>query len=124
MDFKEKRRAQRIDAELPILVEGGPAEASGKTLNISTNGIYFEIPRFIEPLTKVRMELLIPSRSGGEDEGDRVGFDGIVVRTEPEAPSGDTDSFRIAVFFTHVSETSMRIISSFVERHLEQSSDR
>ena len=117
MDFNEKRRAQRIEAELPILVEGGPAEASGKTLNISTNGICFEIPHHIEPLTRVRMEMFMPARPGGEDEGERVGFDGIVVRTEPEHPISEKGSYRIAVFFTYVSDDSMKIISSFIERH-------
>jgi hypothetical protein len=115
MTFDERRRAPRIQAELPILLEGGPAEAGGKTLNISTSGVYFEVPHFIEPLTKVRMELLFPG-PGGSDSGGRVGFDGIVVRTEPEKPSPEVKVYRTAVFFTYMPETSLKVLSTYIER--------
>ncbi|MDD3642675.1 MAG: PilZ domain-containing protein [Candidatus Krumholzibacteria bacterium] len=113
MTFNERRRAPRIRAELPILLEGGPAEAGGKTLDISTSGVYFEVPHFIEPLTKVRMELLFPRADGHAPEG-RISFDGIVVRTEPEIPSPDVTIYRTAVFFTYISETSLKVLSMYI----------
>lgn len=120
MTFNERRRAPRIQAELPILLEGGPTEAGGKTLNISTNGIYFEVPHFIEPLTKVRMELLFPG--AGESSSDqRIGFDGIVVRTEPEMPSSDVTTYRTAVFFTYMPDTSLKVLSMYIEKRLASS---
>ena len=66
MSAKERRRAQRVDANLAVTISGGPAEAKGKTLNISSNGVYFQSPYFIEPLTKVKLELVIPPQGGGE----------------------------------------------------------
>jgi hypothetical protein len=120
MTFNERRRAPRVRAELPILLEGGPAEAGGKTLNISTSGVYFEVPHFIEPLTKVRMELLFPGSGSPGSEG-RVGFDGIVVRTEPETPSPDVTVYRTAVFFTYVPETSLKFLTKYIEKRLASS---
>ena len=120
MTFNERRRAPRVRAELPILLEGGPAEAGGKTLNISTSGVYFEVPHFIEPLTKVRMELLFPKQGSKGSEG-RVGFDGIVVRTEPETPSADVTVYRTAVFFTYVPETSLKLLTKYIEKRLASS---
>lgn len=120
MTFNERRRAARIQAELPILLEGGPAEAGGKTLNISTSGVYFEVPHFIEPLTKVRMELLFPGTGESASEK-RVGFDGIVVRTEPETPSSDVTVYRTAVFFTYLPESSLKALSSYIEKRLTSS---
>lgn len=121
MTFNERRRAARIRAELPILIEGGPAEAGGKTLNISTNGVYFEVPHFIEPLTKVRMELLFPGGDGTAGSGGRIGFDGIVVRTEPDSSATDVTSYRTAVFFTHIPESSLEILSSYIESRISAS---
>jgi hypothetical protein len=116
--LSERRKSPRVEAELPIAVEGGPAEASGKTLNISENGVYFEVPHFIEPLTKVRMELFFPSEDGSEEEGDRLGFDGVVVRVEPEEPADHPGPFRVAVFFTHVPESSLTVLKAFIEKNM------
>jgi hypothetical protein len=116
--LSERRKTPRVAAELPIAIEGGPAEASGKTLNISENGVYFEVPHFIEPLTKVRMELLIPAGEKSEEEGVRFGFDGVVVRVEPETPADHQGPFRVAVFFTNVPEYSMAALQGYIERQL------
>lgn len=116
--LSERRKSPRVAVELPIAVEGGPAEASGKTLNISENGVYFEVPHFIEPLTKLRMELFFPAKSGSEDEGTRFGFDGVVVRVEPEGPPDHPGPFRVAVFFTHVPDSSMNALLAFIEKNM------
>jgi hypothetical protein len=116
--LSDRRKSPRVAAELPIAVEGGPAEASGRTLNISENGVYFEVPHFIEPLTKVRMELLFPGQEGSGENGSRVGFDGVVVRVEPEDPAGHHGLFRVAVFFTQVPEKSMAVLLAYIERNV------
>jgi hypothetical protein len=116
--LSDRRKSPRVAAELPIAVEGGPAEASGKTLNISENGVYFEVPRFIEPLTKVRMEMFIPTGDDNRGKGIRLGFDGVVVRVEPEEAAGYEGPFRVAVFFTHVPEESMKALNAFIEKHM------
>lgn len=115
--LSDRRKSPRVAAELPIAVEGGPSESIGKTLNISENGVYFEVPHIIEPLTKVRMELFIPTNKDPDDKGIRVGFDGVVVRVEPEEAAGHIGPFRVAVFFTHVPENSMKVLLDFIERN-------
>jgi hypothetical protein len=114
--LSDRRKSPRVAAELPIDVEGGPSEASGKTLNISENGVYFEVPHAIDPLTKVRMELYFPSDSSGE--GVRLGFDGVVVRVEPEDREDHPGPFRVAVFFTHIPEESLTFLKAFIEKSM------
>lgn len=118
MSAKERRKAQRLDASLPILISGGAEPAEGKTINISTNGVYFESPRVIEQLTKVRMELMVPVLKDGTEKEMGVSFDGIVVRTTPDDTDPDVRRYRIAVFFTHVSTTSQKVLDSFIKRRL------
>jgi c-di-GMP-binding flagellar brake protein YcgR len=118
MSAKERRKALRVDAALPISISGGPEPAEGKTLNISTNGVYFESPRAIEPLTKVRMELMLPVLEGGTDKEMGVSFDGVVVRTNLDSSDPNVQRYRIAVFFTHVSQASQKVLDGFIKRRL------
>jgi hypothetical protein len=119
--FKERRRAKRVDANLAITITGGPEEAQGKTLNISTNGVLFESPRFIDVLTKVQFELIIPpaaSATGAKEE--RVEIDGVVVRVQPESEDSSVESYRIAVFFTFVSKSSQDVLARFIKSRSNQ----
>lgn len=116
MSFKERRKSPRVEADFPINVGGEKGEATGRTINISTNGIYFESPRFIEPLTKVRMDLVLPSETVDADEEILVEFDGVVVRVEPEKEDKKISKYKVAIFFTFVPKESMDILSTFISR--------
>ncbi len=114
--FKERRRAKRVDANLAITITGGPEEAQGRTLNISTNGVLFESPRFMDVLTKVQFELVIPppaAAAGAKQE--RVEIDGVVVRVEPETQDSTVEFYKIAVFFTFVSKSSQDVLTRFIK---------
>jgi hypothetical protein len=117
MSGRERRKAPRVDIELPIILEGGSGEVRGKTLNISSSGIYFELSRYIEPMTKLRMGLAIPLAAENGAEG-IVQFDGIIVRTEPETESDEVKAYRMAVFFTDVPDSSKDILSRFISNNL------
>jgi hypothetical protein len=114
---KERRRAKRVEANLAVTVRGGPAEAKGKAFNISTNGIYFESPYYLSPLTKVRLDLLIPD-PGTEDRESPVSCDGVVVRVEPEKKSPGVSRYNVAIFFTLVSESSQKILARYIRSRL------
>ena len=116
MNAKERRKAIRVDAALPITISGGPEPAEARTLNISTNGVYFDSPRSIDPLTKVRMELMIPVLDGGVEKEMGVSFDGIVVRTDRDKTDPDKPRYRIAVFFTHLPKESQKVLEGFIKR--------
>src|SRR5262245_20605881 len=51
----DRRRGRRVQARLQIELQmdpGGPAHPSD-TIDISSNGVYFNSPRWIAPLTKL-----------------------------------------------------------------------
>ena len=109
--MNERRRARRIEADLAVAVKGGHGEAKGRALNISTSGIYFESPYHLAPLTKIRLELLIPDPEKGKSP---VTCDGVVVRMEPEEKSPAAAQYRVAILFTLVSESSLKILDSYI----------
>ncbi len=117
MSFRERRKAPRIDIDLPISFEGSDGEITGKTLNISASGVYLQLPHFIEPMTKVRMGFAIPGSTEDGSEG-IVQFDGIVVRTEPETRDESITDYRLAVFFTEIPPASMDILKRFISKRI------
>ncbi len=117
MSFTERRRAERVEANLAVTVMGGPSEAKGKAHNISANGIYFESPYFLAPLTKVRLELIIPEPDPRKKESP-VTCDGVVVRVEPEQKDPGISKYDVAIFFTLVPESSQKILERYIRSRL------
>lgn len=113
MQFKERRQAERVEADLAVTVTGGRGEAKGRALNISTNGIYFESPHFLEPLMRVRLELVVPDHKGGARE-QAVTCDGVVVRVEPERRDPAVSKYKVAIFFTLVPDASQKILERYI----------
>ena len=118
MPAQERRKAQRVKANLAISVSGGPEEARGETLNISTNGVYFQSPRYIEPLTKVQLELIIPARGKDSEEETSLICDGIVVRVEPEHEDSSVSSYNVAVFFSFLPDATQKKLEKYISQRL------
>ncbi|UCF06981.1 MAG: PilZ domain-containing protein [bacterium] len=116
--MKERRKAQRVEAKLAISISGGRGEAMGQTLNISTNGVYFKSSRFIEPLTKVQLELIIPDPADPKKEGTPVMCDGLIVRVDPEQEDPSVSIYHAAIFFTYISESAQKTLDNYIRRRL------
>lgn len=121
MDWSEKRRAQRVEARLNLEIQlpradGSLEKASLQTINISSSGVYFRSDKFLEPMTKLamRLDLSVPVDDGDGTELAPVSCEGIVVRTDPEAPSPECSQYESAVFFTSIDPESM----ANLERHI------
>lgn len=115
----ERRREQRVQARLQIEVElepGGTPHASS-TINVSANGAYFSSPRFIAPLTKLGLRLLLPEAEAGGPEL-AVDCQGIVVRCIPDRETKGVDSYEVACYFTDTSPDFHERLGHYVQNHL------
>lgn len=106
---KDRRKSERVDANLNLAVkipqaDGSQESATLETINISSSGVYFKSDHFIEPMTKLAMDLevLVPAEAEGEQETALVPCEGLVVRCNPEAETPGCETYEVAVFFTHV----------------------
>lgn len=123
----ERRKGQRVDANLKLAVkiprpDGSLEPATMETLNISSSGIYFKSDHFIEPMTKLNMELELPVPSEGEGQGvAAASCDGIVVRVLPETASEDTAYYEVAVFFTQIDEQGLAHLQDHINMLLAAS---
>jgi hypothetical protein len=122
----ERRKARRVDANLNLEVkvpraDGSLETASLETINISSSGVYFKSDHFIEPMTKLAMELevQVPAGEGGAETA-LVPCEGLVVRTNPEAESADCRNYEVAVFFTHIESEGMANLERHITMLIEQ----
>ena len=119
---QDRRQSQRVDANLNLEVklprpDGSEALASLESVNISTSGIYFKSDHFIDPMTKLAMELevMVPGETDGAGNSTAlVPCEGLVVRITPEIVTESCDSYEVAVFFTNIQPEGLEIL----ERHI------
>jgi hypothetical protein len=108
---QERRKHPRIDSRLSAGVQAGGDSLAVTTLNVGAGGVYVEVPRFIEPLTKLRVTLDIPGPGGGA----HIETDAIVVRTTPERAGAD--AYEIACAFLALSDPDRDAIQRYVATH-------
>jgi hypothetical protein len=112
----ERRRDPRAAARLKIDVAGHGEPLSVSSLNIGAGGVYVEVPRFIEPLTKLSLSLLIPAPTPNE-AAVRMETDAIVVRTLPEAEDASVESYEIACAFLDLKDEHRDLINRYILTH-------
>ena len=118
----ERRKGQRVDANLKLEVsipkpDGESQPVTLETLNISSSGVYFKADHYIEPMTKLDMQIDLPVSQ--DDDGNTDGYatarcEGIVVRVLPETQGADVSHYEVAVFFTQIDEDGMRHLSDHI----------
>lgn len=87
-----------------------------ETANISRSGLYCKVNRYIEPMTKLKVCLLLPLRKNGKDVTKQIMAQGVVVRAEQIAAS---DDHNIAIFFSEIAQRDAESIADYVSSYLE-----
>ena len=126
----ERRRAQRVNANLNLEVklprpDGSQDTASLETINISSSGVNFRSDHFIEPMTRLTMELEVgvaPSAGDDQPQTAPVPCEGIVVRTKPEAETEGLTDYEVAVFFTRIEPDGMANLERHIKMLMEDAS--
>jgi hypothetical protein len=116
----ERRKSPRARAELRVQLSGtGAAKQDSitvSTLNVSTGGVYVEVPSYIEPLTKLFLTMLVPGPTPGE-EPIFVDTEAIVVRTSPESEQPGVDRYEIACAFLNLPDDHRDILNRYILTH-------
>ena len=116
---EERRRDSRAELRVPIeLAPAGEGEGvlTLATLNIGAGGVYVEVPRFIEPLTKLSLSLRIPGPTP-EEQPVFLDTEAIVVRTLPEREEEGRTSYEIACAFLELPDEHRDAINRYVLTH-------
>jgi len=113
----ERRGNPRLKNNIPVKIcqEGGDFVA--ETQNISRSGTYCRVDRFIAPMTKLKIHLLLSSPDEGKKSARKISCEGVVVRSEPV--SGE-NGFHLAIFFSDITKRDSEYITDYVSAHLNK----
>jgi hypothetical protein len=126
MSYKnsERRRANRIKKNIPLKIKEASFDSVSETKNLSSSGLYCKIDKYVAPLTKVDMILLIPQlslkRLEEKEQCKRIECVGTVVRTELVNDPIEGDYYNVAIFFSEIKKSDKSAIEKFIKQHISQ----
>ena len=116
---QERRRAPRLEHPIPLKLSSGDVEIVTETRNLSSSGVYCRVNTYIEPMTKLKIHLLLPVKKNTRVVTKKVSCQGVVVRTE-SVPNGEY--FNAAIFFNDIQPKDIQTLADFVEHMMEEKS--
>lgn len=114
---QERRKGQRAAAHIPVRIAQEDGDVVTETLNISRSGAYCRVNTRIELMTKLKVQILLPSRKNQKRLNKTIHCQGVVVRVEPAAEDG---RFEIAIFFNEIAQRDAESINDYVGSCLGQ----
>ncbi len=113
---QEKRRHLRVECKIPVKISGDHGDILTETKNLSCSGAFCCMTQRLEPMTRLKVYLLLPLRKSDKGTAKKITCQGVVVRTK--AAVGQ-DNYDTAIFFNDIAPKDSRTINEFVERMTE-----
>ena len=107
----ERRQHPRVANNVPVKITSAAADFVTETQNISCSGTYCRVDKYLEPMTKLGITLLLHVKKSGKTSTKKVSCSGVVVRTE-NIPNDK--EFYTAIFFNDIHPKDSRVLSEFV----------
>lgn len=114
---QEKRRYPRLDVSLPVKISSNHGDILTETKNLSCSGAYCRVSQRLEPMTKLKVHLLLPMRKSKGVTNKKITCQAVVVRTQ--AVAGE-EYYDTAIFFSDIAPKDIRTINEFIESTMEQ----
>jgi hypothetical protein len=114
---QERRKNPRAFGNVPVKISHAAGDIVTETVNISRSGAYCKIDRYVEPMTRMKINILLPLWKNNRNTTKKVACEGVVVRTEPATGKG---FFHIAVFFNEISRRDAEVVDDYFEYYLSQ----
>ncbi len=114
----ERRKDHRLDNSIPLKLCQEDGDIVTETENISRSGAYCRVSRYIEPMTKIKTQLLLPITRNGKQATKRISCSGVVVRIEEI--SNPKDHYNVAIFFNDISVKDSELIADYISEYLEK----
>jgi hypothetical protein len=113
---RERRIYPRLEKNIPLKISQDEGDIVTETANISRSGAYCRVNKYIPPMTKLKIYLLLPIRKNGKNTTKKITCQGVVVRTEPVQGK---EYCNIAIFFNEIAQRDAESIADFVNSYLE-----
>jgi hypothetical protein len=105
---QEKRRHLRVDYNIPVKISGEHGDILTETKNLSCSGAFCRMAQRLEPMTKLKVYLLLPLNKSDKIKPKKIICQGVVVRTQAVAGEKYYDT---AIFFSDIASKDSRTIN-------------
>ena len=116
--FQERRRYPRISRNIPVKICSDDFDLVTETKNLSRTGTYCRVNKYIEPMTKLKVQLLLQHKRSARVVTKKISCQGVVVRTE-SVPGGDY--YNVAIYFNEIQNRDADYITDYVNMALNKS---
>ena len=114
---KERRKHPRLKGNIPVKICSSEFDVVTETKNLSRTGAYCRVNKYIEPMTKLALQLLLPFKRNDRIITKKVSCRGVIVRVE--SIPGEA-GFNIAIYFNDIQNKDADCITDFVNSTLEK----
>ena len=113
----ERRQHQRLESNIPVKICSDEFDIVTQTANISRSGVCCRVNKYIEPMTKLKIQLLLPFKADKKTVTKKVACYGVIVRTE-SVPN--EEAFNVAIYFSDMASRDAECLAEFVNSMLDQ----
>ncbi|MCK5260521.1 MAG: PilZ domain-containing protein, partial [Candidatus Omnitrophica bacterium] len=79
----ERREDPRLENNIPVKICQDGGDIVTETQNVSRSGAYCRVNQYIEPMTKLKIHLLLSFSKNEKSVTKKISCEGVVVRSEP-----------------------------------------
>jgi c-di-GMP-binding flagellar brake protein YcgR len=112
----ERRRYPRFQVHIPMRGEVQSGQDISLIIgDISLGGAACRSSHYVPEMTRMSMHIELPSPGAAAKV---LRAEGVVVRVEPSEPSPEVGEYRLALFFTHLSDEDRALLQRYLQDHL------
>jgi hypothetical protein len=118
----DRRQFPRFTIRVPLSLSISAAETeatlNAKSINLSMNGVYCTVNRYLPLFEQILVMFVIPKEIGTPYKLVSK-CEGVVVRIEPENEEPGQDEYNIAVYFQNLSQTERIMLHTLISTYSE-----
>jgi len=111
-----RRQHPRVDKNVPLKISTGDVDLVTETKNLSRTGAYCRVNKFIEPMTKLKIHLLLPLKKGSKIATKKITCQGVIVRVEN---LNENNEYSVAIYFNDISARDADSITEYINTFLK-----
>ena len=117
---QERRKDPRFFGNIPLKISGDDFDLVTETKNLSKSGAYCRVNQYIEPMTKLRVQFLLPFKRKDRTINKKITCGAVIVRTESEPANG---LYNVAIFFNDIQERDSATLTDYVTNMLKNTAE-
>jgi len=114
---QEKRRHPRLESNIPVKISSDHGDILTETRNLSCSGAFCRVSQRLEPMTRLKVHLLLPLRKNDKVMTKKISCQGVIIRVQAAEEKNYYDT---AIFFSDLAPKDSRAINEFIESTMEK----